>query len=204
MNIEIDHHAKARVSETRNAGYEESLLWKSFKKGNRLAFGQIFDIYHKPLTSYGQKIYPDQDFINDCIQEMFLEFWQYRETVGDVVSLEFYIIKCFKRKILRNKERLSKKLTERLEDNYDKIITNSFEADLVSEQAEQQKRNFITHEIKELSKRQQEAIFLKFYEDLTYGEICVIMSLNYQSVKNLIHNSIKTLRENLELRSIFN
>jgi RNA polymerase sigma factor (sigma-70 family) len=201
MNIEIECSEEKKIKQITQAEYE-CKLWQSFKSGDKTAFGQIFKLYYKPLSIYGRNIYPDYDFINDCIQEMFLEFWQYRQTIGDVNSVKFYIIKCFKRKVIRNLENIKKKETKTLKNNYDKIFTNSFESDLVMEQSEQQKKLKVANEIKGLSKRQQEAVHLKFFEDLSYDEICSIMSLNYQSVKNLIHNSMKTLREKLVLNNI--
>jgi RNA polymerase sigma factor (sigma-70 family) len=203
MNIEIECSEKQQINQITQANNHECELWRRFKSGNKTAFGEIFKIYYKPLSVYGQNIHPDYDFINDCIQEMFLEFWQYRQTIGDVNSVKFYIIKCFKRKVIRNLENLKKKETKSLKNNYDKIFTNSFESELVSEQVEQQKKLKVANEIRGLSKRQQEAVFLKFYQDLSYEEICSIMSLNYQSVKNLIHNSVKTLRERLVLHNVF-
>ena len=54
--------------------------------------------------------------------------------------------------------------------------------------------------VNSLPNRQKEAIFLKYYEGLTYEEIENVMSLNYQSVVNLIHKGINNLKANGALK----
>jgi RNA polymerase sigma factor (sigma-70 family) len=51
-------------------------------------------------------------------------------------------------------------------------------------------------ELDKLTKRQREAIFLRFTQDLPYEEIASIMAINYRSVINLIHEAIKSIRQN--------
>ena len=45
-----------------------------------------------------------------------------------------------------------------------------------------------------LSPRQQQIINLYFIEQRKYDDICRIMGINYQSVRNLVHRSISRLR----------
>ena len=46
-----------------------------------------------------------------------------------------------------------------------------------------------------LSKRQQEVIYLRYYVDADIEEIAEIMSVNRQSVYNLLHDSLKKLKK---------
>jgi RNA polymerase sigma-70 factor (ECF subfamily) len=50
-----------------------------------------------------------------------------------------------------------------------------------------------------LPKRQQEVIFLKFYETLSIEEIAEIMDMNKQSVSNLLQRAIHNLKQNWQL-----
>ncbi len=45
-----------------------------------------------------------------------------------------------------------------------------------------------------LSKRQREVVYLKFYQEMDYQQIATMMSINYQSVRNLVHSAIKDLQ----------
>lgn len=46
-----------------------------------------------------------------------------------------------------------------------------------------------------LSPRQRQIINLYYIEQRKYEDICRIMGINYQSVRNLMHRSISRLRE---------
>jgi RNA polymerase sigma factor (sigma-70 family) len=46
-----------------------------------------------------------------------------------------------------------------------------------------------------LSPRQRQIIHLYYLEHRKYDDICRIMGINYQSVRNLMHRSISRLRE---------
>jgi RNA polymerase sigma factor (sigma-70 family) len=45
-----------------------------------------------------------------------------------------------------------------------------------------------------LSKKQQEIIYLKYYQHLDYAQIADLMSISRQSVYNLLHETIQKLR----------
>ncbi len=47
-----------------------------------------------------------------------------------------------------------------------------------------------------LTKRQKEALHLKYYESLNHDEISLIMGINKQSVSNLLQQSINILKNN--------
>jgi RNA polymerase sigma factor (sigma-70 family) len=46
-----------------------------------------------------------------------------------------------------------------------------------------------------LTPRQREAIFLRYFEEMSHDRIAGIMEMNKQSVYNLIHAGIAQLRE---------
>ena len=46
-----------------------------------------------------------------------------------------------------------------------------------------------------LSPRQREALTLYYIEEKKYEDICSIMDMNYQSVRNLMHRGLTKLRE---------
>ena len=53
----------------------------------------------------------------------------------------------------------------------------------------------MTQYISNLSPRQQQIIHLYYIEERKYDDICQIMGINYQSVRNLMHRSMSRLRE---------
>jgi RNA polymerase sigma factor (sigma-70 family) len=64
---------------------------------------------------------------------------------------------------------------------------------------EQLQKSLIRDAIKELSPRQREVIYLKYYEGLSTEELSKVMELRTQSIYNLLVNAIKGLRSHLDL-----
>lgn len=55
----------------------------------------------------------------------------------------------------------------------------------------------------QLSNRQKEIIYLKFYQELNYDEVSEIMNINYQAARNLLYQSIKSLKKLLTTLAFF-
>ncbi|HRH35336.1 MAG TPA: sigma factor-like helix-turn-helix DNA-binding protein, partial [Catalimonadaceae bacterium] len=50
--------------------------------------------------------------------------------------------------------------------------------------------------------REREVIYMRFFLELTYEEICQAMNLSYQVVMNYVHRALKALRANNLLNKI--
>ena len=76
-------------------------------------------------------------------------------------------------------------------------VTFSHEDFLIALQTSQDQSEALVRSLNGLPARQREAIFLRFYEELDYEKIAEVMSLNIQSVRNLIYQSLKTIKGQL-------
>lgn len=177
-------------------------IWRRYKNGDGLAFSYMYQQYTKILYIYGMKITPDKEIVKDCIQDLFVELWLYRSTVAQTDSIKYYLFKSLRRKIvsrISNENQLTS-VDEQIHPQ--KLgVTTSYELDLIAEQTIQERRDKINLSMNCLTKRQKEAIFLKFYNELSYDEIASIMSLSRQAVYNLIFKALKELKKHLLLET---
>ena len=60
----------------------------------------------------------------------------------------------------------------------------------------------ITEALNNLSSRQREAIYLRYFEELDFDTIAIIMDMNVQSVRNTLHRGLQAMR-NLMLLQLF-
>ena len=72
--------------------------------------------------------------------------------------------------------------------------TQSTEDAIIIDESMQKMKAELTTAIDNLTRRQREVIHLKYFMNLDYDEICEIMGLKYQTVRNLICESMKALR----------
>ena len=173
----------------------ESEVWSSFRNGSDAAFAYIYRQHVKVLFAYGIKIVRDRVIVEDCIHDLFIELWERKVFLSNTDSIKLYLLKSLKRKILKaiqNNNRLPGKVE--ITEEYNFTIEFSHETALVNQQFTLEQEARLKQAIDKLSKNQREIIFLKFYAGLSYEEIAILMAINYQSVKNLMFRSMKTLR----------
>lgn len=173
---------------------DEGALWSAFKNGNERALISIFDRFAKALYNYGIKIYHDHESVKDTVQELFIELWKNRQNLSDTDSIKFYLFKALRFKLQRvKKSKINRDLLSLSQ--IDDGVSPSHEFFVIAEQALFEQRQRLMKMLDSLTPRQREAIFLRYFEEMSYDRIAGIMEMNKQSVYNLIHAGICQLRE---------
>lgn len=171
-------------------------LWEKFKTGDKEALSRIYYTYYNPLYDYGIRIHNDPAFIKDCIQELFFDLINKLSSLGSTDSIKSYLMASFRRRVFVKLKK--NKGINYLEDSYapDAFeIEPSAETQMISKESKDIYTQKIQDMLAKLSSREREAIYLKFYKNLSYKEITEVMGVNYQSARKLIYRAIKTLRE---------
>jgi RNA polymerase sigma factor (sigma-70 family) len=170
-------------------------LWESFKNGDKESFRLLFRKFYPPLYQYGHKITPDKELLEDCIQDLFAELWV-SPSKTPVVSVKAYLLKSLQYKLLKG---LHKRSKIRLNSGDPEMATFQISHDnlLIIKEDQQASGTKVKAAIAQLSRRQQEIIYLRFFQNLSYEEISDIMNINYQVARNLLYQSIKALRKGL-------
>ena len=183
---------------------EEAILWQAFREGDRQAFSVIYEKYYHALFNYGCKITPERAVVKDSIQNLFVKLWKSKENLSAPSSIKFYLFKALRRIII---EEITQKNPAfhsiELSDNYHFEITLSHEITMINDQTDRERRAYMIKALQVLTKKQKEAVFLKFYDRLSYEEIAAVMQLSTKAVYNLIARAIETLRKNTQKADIF-
>ncbi len=177
---------------------EDVLLWDSLRKGNDIAFSTLYKKYVNSLFNYGMHIHPNRVLIKDCIQELFIKFWEKRESLGSIEKVSFYLFRSFKNLLFQKIEISSKRfaLTQDLIDQMapELPLENVFvDSELVDQRIIRLKKAVLL-----LTNRQREVILLRFFQGFEAKEIAEIMNLSIPGVHNLISLTIKSLREKIK------
>lgn len=170
-------------------------LWHLTAEGSRDALGELFRRYYGLLFQYGSKICSDAPLLEDTIQELFAELWQ-KKPNQSVQSVKAYLLQALKFKLykqFRQQKRWqeSEGSPEPFELSHEQFVMRSEEED--------ERLKKVLHAINQLPARQKEVIYLKIYKGLAYEEVGAIMDLNYQVVRNLLCQALKSFRKLLLL-----
>jgi RNA polymerase sigma factor (sigma-70 family) len=184
-----------------NIAKEDILLWESFREGDREAFATLFRTHYELMYWYGGKFTADNNLLEDCIQELFIELWQ-AKTRAPVVSVRAYLLKSLKYKLLKayRKSRVIVPIADE-----EAMFEWSHESFLIAEEEDDEKKRLVLKALEQLTGRQKEIIYLKYYQNLSYDEVSEIMNINYQAARNLLYQAIRSLKHRLTgpLRIIF-
>jgi RNA polymerase sigma factor (sigma-70 family) len=184
LNLEVSDATDAR---------EDSRIWGNLKSGDKAALGWIYSRYFDRLYNYGSRMTLDIGLTEDCIQDLFIEFWNNREKLSDVRHIQSYLYKSLRRKIVH---RLQVNLRQpQYEDLSHFEVELSDKTHYLGLQLSIDIRKRLMNLIEALSPKQKEAIFLIYFEGLTYEDAASIMELKIKTVYNLIHLAISKLRE---------
>jgi RNA polymerase sigma factor (sigma-70 family) len=173
--------------------------WSRFKNGDIKALEHIYKVHVKSLINYGLKITPDLSLIQDTIQDLFIELWKNRQNLTDTTHPKFYLFRALRNKLSRTLSRHSFVGHGKMQLSSDGLLTDYIELEMVAKEQEAQVSGTLQQLIAKLPERQREAIYLRFYHNTPYEVIASLMSMNYQSVLNLVQRALKTLRKEYSL-----
>lgn len=163
--------------------------------GKHESYAQLVERYQKPLIFFLRGILRDEEEVLDCAQEAFLaayrNLWKY--SAG-------YTFKAWLYAIARNKaiDLLRKKKKEApipLNENLIDPQEGPEAIWLAKEQASQ-----IKGVLAELPEHYQQALYLRYQQEMSYEEISIVLNIPVSSVKTHLFRGKEKLRQILERR----
>lgn len=158
-------------------------------------FSNLYDKHIDGLFAFGSKFTSDREALKDCIQDVFVKLFTRKEGLGVINNIESYLYISLRNRIndefRRNVKLCDNEITDanmQVVAEYDEYYHERMERQLAL--TDSVKKYF-----EKLSPRQRQIINLYYLEHRKYDDICRIMGINYQSVRNLMHRSISRLRE---------
>lgn len=171
-------------------------VWHSFKRGDWEAYTVLYNTFFDALNNYGCKFCRDTDLIEDTIHDLFVRLWTTREKLSNPVSIKNYLFKSF-RNILFRKMKTEGKFTGMSAEDYPFGFEVSYNNETIEKMEDRETAEKIKSIIKTLPPRQQEIIFLRFYEGLSYEEIADIMGISISSTYKLFYKAINNLQHTI-------
>lgn len=169
-------------------------LFQHIIEGNIEAYSGLYKEYYKKFYNYGKKFTDNKELIEDSIQEVFLDLWNRKEKLSHVESPNYYLYSSFRYTLL-------KKIKQR-----DKIVLGEAENDehafsaesiIIDKELNEEMRGKLNEAIKSLTGRQVEAVFLRFYEGLSYPEVAAMLNISVKATYKIVARSISALKEKI-------
>lgn len=174
----------------------EMKLWTDIRNDEKQALAKLFCRYYEYLYNYGYKIVHSEEFIKDCIQDLFFTIWKSRKTINSADSVKSYLFISMRRTIFRKlRKQKARQIRNKkyLDVSFDDMFNIEEMMIHLETRNEHEKKLIIAFD--SLGKKQKEAIYLKFYEGFSSNEIAAIMGIKRQSVYNHISEGVQKLKE---------
>lgn len=171
-------------------------LWKQIKKGDAHAYRKLYDRYADLLFSFGMQYTNDNALVQDAIHDIFVDLHRYRKTLSEDVIIKSYLFRSVQNNIFK-KLKFQTKIV-RLDTVSDSIYkTDSTEEELIYNETIFAKHANLALAITSLTKKQRQALQLRFSEDQSYEEISSTLEISLESCRTLIYRALKELRKKL-------
>jgi RNA polymerase sigma factor (sigma-70 family) len=170
--------------------------WSKFRQGDAEAFNRIYRHFAQVLYGYGSKFCKRSEVIEDCIQDLFVELWESRERLSATTSIKFYLFRCLRRKIAKLPS-LCLNISEDSHPLSSSLISESYEFSLIIEQQDEARKQLLEQALNDLSVRQREILYLKYFDGLSFPQIAEVMQIDLNSTYKLTYKALAAIKQNL-------
>ncbi len=141
----------------------------------------------------------DDDAVYDCMQNLFIKLWVKRERLPDIANLRNYLIFSLRNTI--TDFRLAENRYEKVEINGEHHFDLKFsvESEYIRKEDSSEKALQLSKAMNDLTPRQKEFIYLKYFEEMDYNEIAEIMDMSIKATYKLNARALEALKQILKI-----
>jgi len=173
----------------------EIRLIDQIKRGNEMAFVEIYDKFWRQLFNSGYKRLQKKEIVEGLVQEVFIEMWQKRETLNIHTSLSSYLFTAMKYKVINQIK------SQMVKEKYVAFVHSkklSFGSEVEEKIFYKELKKAYKKEVSSLPEQAKKVYELKNNEGMSYAEIAKSMEISVSTVEKHMIKALKILRTNLK------
>ena len=162
---------------------DDEKLFSFIEKGDKGAFTQAYDRYHKLLYVLAYRYLMNADMAEDVVQHVFARLWEFRSELHVGISLKNYLFTMTQNHVSKNYE-----IAQSAPVYEDNLIENLEKKELMAS---------FYKAVDMLPPQKRSICLMKVKEELTNQEIAERMNLSVNTVKTHYSEALKMLRIHL-------
>lgn len=175
----------------KNIESNDELLLRLIQSGDRYAFTEIYNRYHKLLYILAYRYLQDKELSEDAVQHVFVKIWELREDLHISLNFKNYICMMLKNhvwNVIRNENNM-------IQHNFEIYQEASEFVDDMTEKMERQELHSIVYKlVNELPEQKKMICRMKIQGDFSNVEIADKLMISVNTVKTHYMQAIKLLR----------
>nr|WP_299385176.1 sigma-70 family RNA polymerase sigma factor [Allomuricauda sp.] len=173
---------------------DQERIWSKFKSGDTKAFESVYKLCIDDMYAYGLKLNSNKELVKDCIQQVFVDVYEHRNSISNPQNIKFYILKALKHAIYKRQKKENRKSNIEELSEIEFRTAYNFEDKRIISEIDTQKHQLVKKALDSLSAKQREIMYLRFTMGLAYEEISDMVGIDHSSVRKQVYRSIKKLR----------
>jgi len=170
------------------------LLFKAKTFGDAEAYGEIYDRYATRIYRFIFFKVGNQADAEDITSEAFLKAWQYIKEGQSIRNLNAFLYSVARNLVIDHY-----RFQARKHEFEEGIITDIPAGVNLADKADiRQDKETILHALKSLKNEYCEVIVLRFFDDLSIGEIAQVINKSQNNTRVLVHRALGALKKSLE------
>lgn len=170
---------------------ELSEIWDRIAKSDESAFEEMYLHYFNRFYAYGKKITDHANIIEDAIHDVMMKVWLNRHELPQIKNPPAYYYTSFRNtlfdKLKAQNLIVGDEATQVEEDA-------STEELIVKEETRLSRVNKLNQSFTSLTPRQLEAVFLRFYHEMSYEDVASVLGITVKATYKLIARSLEKLK----------
>lgn len=174
------------------SAYSDTELLSLLKVGDKLAFTEIYNRFHKPVYRYLISIVKVDEHAEDLVHEVFLKLWESRETLSIKGAFTPYLFRACHNKGIDALRKIAadRKLQESLLRAFGNMTTGEYH----SKEELQQFDNLVEEALDSLTPQRRKVYELCRVNGKTYHEAAAEMGIAPGTVKEHMTKALASLR----------
>ncbi len=172
----------------------ELALWEAFISGDREAYSSLYKTYHPRLFNYGKKFVDQSELVEDCIQEVLVRIWLNRSSLAEVKNKRSYLFVSFRNNLHKSAMLHQRHSVVPHPEDYSFSMEISVDQVMINKERIYERHINLKQAVDRLSGRQKEAIYFKFYENMSYEEMAQILHISKKATYKLVARALSELK----------
>ncbi len=174
---------------------QDKQLIERVRNGEEQAFEVLFKRYYKNLCVFALRYIPEEDVVEDLVQEMFFKLWDKRSNLFITTSLESYLYRSVHNLAINflNHEKIKRGYKDKVIQGFKNKLYNDDIAYWEFGLEEVVRKN-----IEELPERRRKIFKMSRFEELKNHEIAEKLDVSIKTVEAQMTQAIRFLRDKLK------
>lgn len=173
--------------------FSDDYIIDKLTKGDRKIFEYVYTRYVNALYAYGKGFGLSDNELQDILHDLFLSFLVTPGIFAGVKSVKSYLFASFKNRIL-NVLKIPREYNDIHQYEHLFVAKVDLLDEMIDREEADRRKRQVQSLLESLTSRQQEAIYLRYMQKLSYDEIAQILRLTPKGARKLVARGIEQMR----------